>query len=40
MKEIKCPKCNNVFKVDEADYASIVNQVRNAEFVSEVERRV
>lgn len=40
MKEIKCPKCNSVFKVDEADYASIVNQVRNAEFVSEVERRV
>lgn len=40
MKEIKCPKCNSVFKVDEADYASIVNQVWNAEFVSEVERRV
>ena len=23
MKELKCPKCGNVFKVDEADYASI-----------------
>ena len=24
MKELKCPKCGNVFKVDEADYAAIV----------------
>lgn len=40
MKEIKCPKCNSIFTVDEADYASIVSQVKNAEFMSEVERRV
>lgn len=40
MKEIKCPKCNSIFRVDEADYASIVSQVKNAEFMSEVERRV
>ena len=26
MKELKCPKCGNVFQVDEADYASIVSQ--------------
>lgn len=40
MNEIKCPKCGNVFSVDEADYASIVNQVRNKEFQDEVSRRV
>ena len=40
MKELKCPKCGNVFSVDEADYASIVNQVKNAEFHEEVERRL
>ena len=40
MKELKCPKCGNVFKVDEADYAAIVGQVKNAEFNQEVERRI
>ena len=40
MKELKCPKCGNVFKVDEADYASIVSQVKNAEFEKEIERRL
>lgn len=40
MKELRCPKCGNVFSVDEADYASIVNQVKNAEFHEEVERRL
>ena len=40
MKELKCPQCGNVFKVDEADYASIVSQVKNSEFESEVCKRV
>lgn len=40
MKELKCPKCGNVFKVDEADYASIVSQVKTAEFEAEVEHRL
>jgi len=40
MKELKCPKCGNVFTVDEADYASIVNQVKNAEFSEELNLRV
>lgn len=40
MKELKCPKCGNVFSVDEAEYASIVNQVKTAEFQFEVDRRV
>ena len=40
MKELKCPKCGNVFTVDEADYLFIANQVRNEEFDAELERRV
>lgn len=40
MKELKCPKCGNVFSVDEAEYASIVSQVKTNEFKEEVERRV
>ncbi len=40
MKNLTCPKCGNVFQVDEADYASIVNQVKNAEFDAEVSRRI
>ena len=40
MKELKCPQCGNVFKVDEADYASIVSQVKNNEFEAEVCKRI
>ena len=40
MKELKCPKCGNVFTVDESDYADIVNQVKNGEFESELNRRM
>lgn len=40
MKELKCPKCGNVFKVDEADYAFIVSQVKTAEFEAEINRRL
>ena len=40
MKELKCPKCGSVFTVDEADYASIVSQVKNAEFDAEIARRM
>lgn len=40
MKELKCPNCGSFFTVDEADYASIVSQVRNAEFEAEMERRI
>lgn len=40
MKELKCPNCGSVFTVDEADYASIVSQVKNAEFNEEIERRM
>lgn len=40
MKELKCPHCGKVFTVDEADYASIVSQVKNSEFDAEVSRRM
>ena len=40
MNEIKCPNCGTIFKVSEAEYASIVSQVRNSEFNDELERRI
>lgn len=40
MKELKCPQCGSVFTVDEADYASIVSQVKNQEFDAEVKARL
>lgn len=40
MKELRCPNCGKVFTVDEAEYASIVTQVRNAEFEDEIHRRL
>ena len=40
MKELICPNCHKAFTVDEADYASIVNQVKNAEFETELKRRI
>ncbi len=40
MNEIKCPRCGSVFTVDEADYASILSQVRNKEFEEELSRRM
>ena len=39
MKELKCPQCGTAFSVDEDDYASIVNQVKNIEFEKELQRR-
>lgn len=39
MQEIKCPRCGEVFQVDEAGYAAIVKQVRDAEFQKEIAQR-
>lgn len=39
MPEIKCPKCGEVFTVDESGYAAIAGQVRNAEFHKELQER-
>ena len=40
MRELKCPQCGSIFTVDEADYASIVNQLRTQEFEAEVNKRM
>ena len=39
MQEIKCPKCGEVFQVDESGYAAIVKQVRDKEFEKEIKQR-
>lgn len=40
MKEVICPQCHTAFTIDENNYASIVKQVRDAEFESELTRRI
>ena len=40
MNEIKCPHCGTVFKIDEAHYASLLQQVRTAEFEKELHARL
>ncbi|MDO4291982.1 MAG: DUF2130 domain-containing protein [Eubacteriales bacterium] len=39
MQEIKCPRCGEVFQVDESGYAAIVKQVRDREFDKEIRER-
>ena len=39
MQEIKCPKCGEVFTVDESGYAAILKQVHDSEFDKEISRR-
>ena len=39
MNEIKCPKCGEVFQVDESGYAAILKQVRDKEFSKEIANR-
>ncbi|MBR2133587.1 MAG: DUF2130 domain-containing protein [Eubacterium sp.] len=36
MNQIKCPKCGEVFQIDESSYADIVKQVRDKEFQAEL----
>lgn len=40
MHEIKCPNCGATFKVDEANYAAILSQVRTNEFNEELHGRL
>ena len=40
MSKIKCPKCGEVFEVDENAYAKIVKQVRDDEFEKDLEARI
>ncbi|MCD7739720.1 MAG: DUF2130 domain-containing protein [Lachnospiraceae bacterium] len=39
MQEIRCPKCGEVFQVDESGYDQIAQQVRDKEFAKELDRR-
>ena len=38
MNEIKCPHCGEMFTIDEAGFAAILKQVRDAEFDKDVRR--
>lgn len=38
--ELKCPKCGTQFTINDADYASIISQIKTSEFNAEVERRL
>jgi hypothetical protein len=40
MNEIRCLHCMTVFTIDETDYASLVQQVRTAEFENELHARL
>lgn len=39
MNQIKCPKCGEIFQIDETSYAAIVNQVRNQEFEKQISEK-
>lgn len=39
MGEIKCPKCGEVFEIDETNYNLLISQVRNDEFNKELKSR-
>lgn len=40
MPEIKCPKCGEVFIVDESGYSAIVNQIKDIEYKKDLEERI
>lgn len=40
MQEIKCPKCEAIFQVDESSYHSIAKQIRDKEFEKEIEKEI
>ncbi|MBO6087762.1 hypothetical protein J6P92_05380 [bacterium] len=39
MQEIKCPRCGEIFQIDELGYAAIVKQIRDKEFPKEIQSR-
>lgn len=39
MSQIKCPKCGEVFKIDESSYTAIASQVRDEEFNKRIQER-
>lgn len=40
MQDIVCPHCNKAFKIDEAGYADILNQVRDKDFEHQLNQRL
>lgn len=40
MHEIICPHCSKAFKIDEAGYADILKQVRDADFSAQLHERL
>jgi hypothetical protein len=40
MHEIICPHCSKAFKIDEAGYADILKQVRDADFAEQLHERL
>ena len=38
MNQIKCPNCGEIFTIDEADYASIVKQIKDSEYKEDLAR--
>lgn len=40
LNEIKCPKCDEVFSIDETQYAEILSQVKTKEFEKELHARL
>lgn len=39
MAQIKCPNCGSIITLNEQDYQSVAQQIRNAEFAKELETR-
>ena len=39
-KEVSCPHCKQTFEMDAAGYADIVNQIKDAEFETEIHQRL
>ena len=40
MNELKCTKCNEVFKVDESGFSEIIKQVRDQQFDDELQKQL
>lgn len=38
-KTLRCPNCGEQFEIDEKGYQSIVKQIRDKEFQSEIEKQ-
>lgn len=39
MNQIKCPKCGEIFQIDESAYMTIVNQIRDKEFKKQISEK-